>query len=169
MRVRRPAMRWGHGVATSAADACPARGTAVGRGASAPGQPGDRPDLWGAVPSLLPGSCPACPWLEPPATAPARRRAQRGAHPGLAAAGLATDQKGARRSGRAVAFLDETGHTFQARVETTWAPTGQPPVLRRLSQRREASSLAALVAPLDGPARLYARHFRGSIQGEQVI
>jgi transposase len=26
-----------------------------------------------------------------------------------------------------------------------------------------------LVAPLDGPARLYARHFRGSIHGEQVL
>jgi len=82
---------------------------------------------------------------------------------------VAPHQKGARRSGRAVAFLDETGHTFQARVETTWAPTGQPLVLRRLSQRREVSSLAALVAPLDGPARLYARHFRGSIQHAQVI
>jgi transposase len=26
-----------------------------------------------------------------------------------------------------------------------------------------------VVAPLDGPARLYARHFRGSIHGEQVL
>jgi len=82
---------------------------------------------------------------------------------------LAADKKGARRDGRAIAFLDETGHTFRARVGTTWAPTGQPPVLRRLSQRREVSSLGALVAPLDGPARLYARHFVGSIHGEQVI
>jgi hypothetical protein len=57
-------------------------------------------------------------------------------------------------------------------VSTTWAPTGQPPVLRRVSQRREVSSLAALVAPLAGPddrARLYARHFWGSIHGEEVI
>lgn len=44
-----------------------------------------------------------------------------------------------------------------------------------MSQRREVSSLAALVAPLRGrdgrhaPARLYARHFRGSIHGEQVL
>ena len=44
-----------------------------------------------------------------------------------------------------------------------------------MSQRREVSSLAALVAPLGGPgapderARLLARHFRGSIHGEQVI
>ncbi len=47
-----------------------------------------------------------------------------------------------------------------------------------MSQRREVSSIAALVAPLGRPgdhsdpdtrARLYARHFRGSIHGEQVI
>ena len=82
---------------------------------------------------------------------------------------MAADQKGARRSGRAIAFVDETGHTFRARVATTWAPVGRPPVLRRLSQRREVSSIAALVAPLTEPARLYARHFPGSIHGEQVI
>lgn len=38
-----------------------------------------------------------------------------------------------------------------------------------MSQRREVSSIAALVAPLGGPARLDARHFRGSVHGEQVI
>jgi transposase len=38
-----------------------------------------------------------------------------------------------------------------------------------VSQRREVSSIAALVAPLEGPARLYARHFLGSIHGEEVI
>src|SRR5437016_1912891 len=83
----------------------------------------------------------------------------------LAAAGLAADKKGARRTGRAIAFLDETGHTFRSLVGTTWAPRGRPPVLKRVSQRREVSSVVALVAPLDGPARLYARHFCGSIHG----
>jgi len=65
--------------------------------------------------------------------------------------------------------VDETGHAFRSRLGPTWAPTGQPPVLRRASQRREVSTVAALVAPLDGPARLDARHFPGRIHGEQVI
>jgi transposase len=65
--------------------------------------------------------------------------------------------------------VDETGHSFRARPGTTWARRGHPPVLRRRSQRREVSSAVALVAPLGGPARLYARHFRGSIHGEQVV
>ena len=87
----------------------------------------------------------------------------------MAEAGLAAGQKGARRSGRAVAFLDETGHSFRARLGASWARRGHPPVLRRLSLRREVSSVVALVAPLGGPARLYARHVRGTIHGAQVI
>jgi transposase len=38
-----------------------------------------------------------------------------------------------------------------------------------VSQRREVSSIVALVAPLEGPPRLYTRHFVGSIHGDQVI
>jgi transposase len=38
-----------------------------------------------------------------------------------------------------------------------------------VSKRRELSSVVGLVAPLDAPARLYARHFPGTIRGEQVI
>jgi transposase len=78
--------------------------------------------------------------------------------------------------GWAVLFWDETGHSFLARLGTTWAPTGHPPVLKRTSQRREVSTIAALVAPLgaarngaDVHPRLFARHFRGGIHGEQVI
>jgi transposase len=68
-----------------------------------------------------------------------------------------------------VLFVDETGHTFRARFGPTGAPVGRPPVLRRVSGRREVSTIAALRAPLAGPARVYARHFRGSIHGEQVL
>jgi transposase len=38
-----------------------------------------------------------------------------------------------------------------------------------VSQRRELSSVVALVAPLGGPARLYARHVPGTVHGAQVI
>jgi transposase len=66
--------------------------------------------------------------------------------------------------------VDETGHTFRARVGTTWAPVGERPVLRRVSKRREVSSIVLVTAPLDGaPARLYARHFRGTITWREVL
>src|SRR5205823_1170689 len=110
----------------------------------------------------------ACPGLEPAAANAPRPRAGRSHSGSLAEARLAPDNKGARRTGRAIAFVDETGQSFRARVGTTWAPVGRPPVLRRVSQRREVSSIVALVAPVDGPPRLYARHFLGSIHGTQV-
>jgi transposase len=50
-------------------------------------------------------------------------------------------------------------------VSRTWAPVGMVPVLRRVSKRREVSSIVA-VTP-DG--RLYARHVVGTIHGATVI
>ncbi len=38
-----------------------------------------------------------------------------------------------------------------------------------MSQRREVTTIAGLVAPLDGPARLVARHVRGSVRWPQVL
>lgn len=47
---------------------------------------------------------------------------------------------------------------------------GQPPVLRRISRRREVSTVALLTAPLDGqPARLHARHFEGTVDGTRLL
>jgi transposase len=66
--------------------------------------------------------------------------------------------------------VDETGHSFRARVAPTWAPVGHPPLLRRRDKRREVSSIVALVAPhRRTPARLYARHQEGSFTTEDVI
>jgi hypothetical protein len=38
-----------------------------------------------------------------------------------------------------------------------------------VSKRREVSTIAGLVAPLHGPARLYARHVRGSVRWPEVL
>jgi transposase len=74
-------------------------------------------------------------------------------------------KKTARREGRTLLFLDETGHSFRARPGTTWARRGVTPVLQRLSKRREVSSIVAVT-----PAgRLYARHFCRSITSSLVI
>src|SRR3712207_9312723 len=62
---------------------------------------------------------------------------------GRAAAGPPS-KKRARREGRTIIFLDETGHSFRARPGTTWARRGVTPVLRRLSKRREVASVAAV-------------------------
>ncbi|MDQ3880084.1 MAG: transposase [Chloroflexota bacterium] len=83
---------------------------------------------------------------------------------------LARGKKGAQRSGRIIAFLDETGHTFRARLGTTWAPCGETPILTRVSRRREISSVVLLTAPLAGrAAELHARHFAGTIHAAELI
>src|SRR5215203_5892033 len=74
-------------------------------------------------------------------------------------------KKKAHREGRTLLFLDETGHSFRQRPGTTWARRGATPLLRRVSKRREVSSIVA-VTP-DG--RLYARHVRGSVSSPTVI
>jgi transposase len=74
-------------------------------------------------------------------------------------------QKKARQERRTLLLVDETGHSFRARPDTTWARRGLTPVLRRVSKRREVSSIVAITP--DG--RLYARHFRTSISSERVI
>jgi hypothetical protein len=126
--------------------------------------------MWGVVPLALVGPRAARAWLDAPTPADPRQGTRRGAHRGLAPARLAAHQKGARRSGRVVACVDETGFTFRARVDTTWAPIGHAPVLRRVSARRAISSVVTLTAPLDGaPPRLLARHFLGTIHADEVI
>ena len=50
-------------------------------------------------------------------------------------------------------------------MRTTWAPAGRPPVLRRVSKRREVSSIIAVT-----PAgRIAARHVLGTAHGPDVI
>jgi len=74
---------------------------------------------------------------------------------------LAGVEKKARRERRVIACVDETGHSFRARLNATWAPRGHTPVLRRLSKRREISSVIAVT-----PAgRLTAWHVDGSVKG----
>ncbi len=74
-------------------------------------------------------------------------------------------EKKAQREHRTLLLWDETGHSFRARPGATWARRGLTPVLRRVSKRREVSSIVAITP--DG--RLYARHFRTSISSRCVI
>jgi hypothetical protein len=90
-------------------------------------RPRGRADLRGPVPRQCAQPGLARAGLESAAALAPGHRARRGAHRCLAATRLAPHKKGARHRGRAVAFLDETGHTFRARVGTTWAPRASHP------------------------------------------
>ena len=86
---------------------------------------------------------------------------------------MGAHQKGARRSGATLALLDETGHSFRARVGTTWAPVAHAPVLKRVERRyrSEVTSQVALTAPLRRKerARLVARHIQGKVNGAEAV
>src|ERR687893_1486121 len=84
--------------------------------------------------------------------------------PGPGANGWRSKKK-ARREGRTLLSSDKPGHSFRQRRATTWARRGATPLLRRVSKRREVSSIVA-VTP-DG--RLYARHVRGAVSSRTVI
>ena len=63
-------------------------------------------------------------------------------------------------------FIDECGFSFAEKLATTWAPTGDPPVIRRVKRQRRGLS-SVLARTLRG--KIYKRHFRGSIHGAQVV
>lgn len=60
---------------------------------------------------------------------------------------------------------DETGHPFRSRLQATWARRGHTPIVRRLSRRRELSSIVVITP--DG--RLYARHQLGAVNTRAVL
>jgi transposase len=78
---------------------------------------------------------------------------------------LAAHYKKARRRGAEIIFVDETGFSFRAKTGTTWAPRGQTPILRRVSQRREWSTVIGLT--LSG--KIYKRHFEHAIGAIDIL
>ncbi len=62
-------------------------------------------------------------------------------------------------------FVDETGFSFRAKTATTWAPIGQTPILRRMSKRREWSTVIGLT--LTG--KIYKRHVAHAIGATDIL
>jgi transposase len=61
--------------------------------------------------------------------------------------------------------VDEVGFSFLDKLASTWAPRGQTPLLRRVSQRRVLSTAVALTTH----GRLLKRHFDHALRGPDVI
>jgi hypothetical protein len=78
---------------------------------------------------------------------------------------LAAHQKKARRKGAVIVFIDETGFSFQIGTDTTWAPKGRTPVMRRVSKRRQVSTAIGLT--MSGP--ISKKHFDHAIHGEDTV
>ena len=85
-------------------------------------------------------------------------------------AGLAEDQKGARRSGAWICFQDESGFSLLPVVRGTWAPRGQTPVLRhRYSWTRMSMAGVLAYRPDHSRAKLIFQTKPGSYNTESLI
>ena len=90
----------------------------------------------------------------------------------MEAAGLAADQKKARRLNAALVFLDETGFLTRPYVGRTWSPGGERPVItRRVRHREGVTVLGSLtLSPLRRRRGLYCRFLRGrSVTQEDLV
>jgi hypothetical protein len=62
-------------------------------------------------------------------------------------------------------FVDATGFSLRAKTGTTWAPRGHTPILRRVSKRREWSTVMALT--LSG--KMYKRHVEHAMGATDIL
>ncbi len=62
----------------------------------------------------------------------------------MAPEGMASDQKGARRGGRSIAFIDESGLMLQPVVRRTWSPRGETPIIKSWDRRDRLSAISGL-------------------------
>jgi hypothetical protein len=83
----------------------------------------------------------------------------------LAPPRLAPHQKKARRLRAIIIFVDEAGFSFLAPLGPTWAPVAHTPRLRRLSKRREQSTIVGLSAT----GQVFTLHSPHPIHGEQLV
>jgi transposase len=82
----------------------------------------------------------------------------------MAAQALADAQKKARREGRTILFIDETGLSQRPTRVRTWAPKGCTPVLRYSFNWKQLTVIAAL-----GARNFYFRLVQGPIQKRQIV
>jgi len=76
---------------------------------------------------------------------------------------VAASKKKARREGRTIVFIDESGLSTRPHRVRTWAPRGQTPVLRETFNWDKLSVIAGLTL-----RQFYFRIYEGSINGERA-
>ena len=78
-------------------------------------------------------------------------------------ADVASVKKKARREGRTIVFVDESGLSTRPHRVRTWAPRGRTPVLQETFNWEKLSLIAGLTIQ-----RFYFRIYEGSINGERA-
>jgi transposase len=83
---------------------------------------------------------------------------------------VAGHQKKARREGRSIVLIDESGFMLQPTVRRTWAPVGMTPVHAVSARHDRLSAIAALtVSPRRKRVGLYFDLFSSNIRWPEVV
>lgn len=77
---------------------------------------------------------------------------------------MAGPKKKARREGRTIVFVDESGITQKPHRTRTWAPRGETPVLQHHFNWDNLAAIAGITC-----WNFYFRLYEGSIKAEQVV
>lgn len=78
--------------------------------------------------------------------------------------------KKARREGRTIVFIDQTGFMLQPTVRRTWAPTGQTPIQKSWDRHDRLSVNGAItLSPLAQRLGLYFTFATDNITGEDIF
>ena len=101
--------------------------------------------------------------LQQPAAHRTSARARRGGDPALETEALARAKKNARKQGRIIVFIDESGLSEQPTQVRGWAPRGETPVLQYHFNWHQLSVMAGITF-----YRFYFRLFPGAIKGPQL-
>jgi transposase len=101
--------------------------------------------------------------LEPAPNGPSIA-ARRGGDPCLEDQALAGFKKNARRQGRTIVFVDESGLSERPTRIKTWAPKGCTPILQYSFNWKQLSLIAGASF-----WRIYFRFFNGTIKGPQLV
>jgi transposase len=102
--------------------------------------------------------------IQQPAADQSCTRARRGSDPALEARALAGVKKNARKQGRTIVFIDESGLSERPTRVRSWAPRGDTPVLQYHFNWHQLSAIAGITFQ-----RFYFRLYPGSIKGQQLV
>jgi len=130
----------------------------------APRRPTDRGEVFSSI-QREPGMADTgVAGIQQPATHRSCARARRGGDPSLEARSLARVKKNARKQGRVIVFIDESGLSERPTQVRSWAPRGETPVLQYHFNWHQLSAIAGITF-----RRFYFRLFPGTIKGAQLV
>jgi transposase len=164
----RPAVRFGRTTASRPGKAAEGWGAGAGVCHGAVDvtacRPVDRGEILSSIQREPSVAYPGIAGIQQPAAHWSGARTRRGRDSALEACALAGVKKNARKQGRVIVFIDESGLSERPTQVRSWAPRGHTPVLQYHFNWHQLSAIAGITFQ-----RFYFRLFPGAIKGAQLV